>query len=207
MIAAPFKRILAATGNPHKLEEIRQILAGTGIEVVSPAEVGWSAEVEEDGATLEANALKKARAGTAAGGIATMADDTGLFVDALDGAPGVLSARYAGPEEDPAANCAKLLAALDGMPRDRRGAAFRCVIALVSPGGPERVFEGSVRGHITTEKRGTAGFGYDPLFEAEDTGRTFAEMSAEEKHGLSHRGRALAALRGYLAGTAEKERS
>jgi len=202
---AGFARILAATGNPHKLEEIRQILAGTGIAVVSTAEVGWDAEVEEDGATLEANALKKARAGAAAAGFPALADDTGLFVDALDGAPGVLSARYAGPEGDAAANCVKLLAALDGVPPRRRGAAFRCVIALVSPEGPERVFTGSVRGRITTAKRGTAGFGYDPLFEAEETGRTFAEMSAEEKHGLSHRGRALAALRDYLAGSAEKE--
>lgn len=207
MIAAPFTRILAATGNPHKLGEIRQILAGTGIAVVGPAEIGWTAGVEEDGETLEANALKKARAGAEAAGIPALADDTGLFVDALDGAPGVRSARYAGPEGDAAANCAKLLAALKDAPRERRGAAFRCVVALVSPGGPERVFEGSVRGHITTVKRGTAGFGYDPLFEAEETGRTFAEMSAEEKHGLSHRGRALAALREYLAGTAEKERS
>ena len=199
-------RILAATGNRHKLEEIRQILAGTGIEVVSPSEVGWPAEVEEDGETLEANALKKARAGAKAGGLPTLADDTGLFVDALGGLPGVRSARYAGPEGDSAANCVKLLAALEGVPRERRGAAFRCAIALVHPGGAERVFEGSVRGHITTGKRGTGGFGYDPLFEADETGRTFAEMSAEEKHGLSHRGRALAALRGYLAGSAEKER-
>ena len=193
------ERILVATGNPGKLEEFRDLLAPAGVLVVSPREAGWAADVPEDGDTLEANALTKARAAVAATGLAALADDTGLYVEALDGAPGVRSARYAGEAQDPAANCAKLLAALEGVSPERRGAAFRCVVALATPEGEERLFEGEVRGRITTAKRGVSGFGYDPLFEAEDRGRTFAEMEAEEKHGLSHRGRALRALLRFLA--------
>ncbi len=199
------RRLLVATGNPGKLDEIRELLDPAGVEVVSPAQAGWAAEVVEDGDTLAANALKKAREAFGATGMACLADDTGLFVDALDGAPGVASARYAGPAQDPAANCAKLLSALDGVPPGERGAAFRCVIALVGPAGEEHLFEGAVRGRITTAGRGGGGFGYDPLFEIEGAGRTFAEMPAEEKHGWSHRGRALEAVRAFLAGLPEKD--
>lgn len=191
-------RLLVATGNPGKLEEIREILAPLGVDLVAPAQAGWDAVVEEDGATLEANALKKARAGVAASGIATLADDSGLFVDALDGAPGVHSARYAGSEQDAAANCVKLLRALRDMPPPRRGAAFRCVLAWVEPAGTERVVEGICRGHIIDAPRGTGGFGYDPLFVPQDHDVTFAQMPGERKHGLSHRGRALRALATWL---------
>ncbi len=196
-------RLLAATGNPGKLAEIRELLAPARVEVVSPAEAGWNEDVVEDGGTLEANALKKARAAVAATGLVAVADDTGLFVEALGGEPGVRSARYAGEAQDPAANCAKLLAALAGVSPAGRGAAFRCVVALVAPmagGMEEHLFEGSVQGRITGRKRGASGFGYDPLFEPLGAGRTFAEMQSAEKHGLSHRGRALGSLRAYLAG-------
>ena len=196
--------MLAGTGNPHKLGEIREILGPLGVEVVAPGDVGWTPDVPEVGETLAENALAKARAAAAASGMAALADDTGLFVDALGGAPGVRSARYAGPSQDAAANCAKLLAALREVPGPERGAAFRCVVALVTPEGGERLFEGTVRGRIVEAARGESGFGYDPLFEAEETGRTFAEMTAREKHRISHRGRALRALAGYLAGLSGK---
>lgn len=195
------REILVATGNPGKLSEIQTLIEPTGIRVVSPAGVGWDPRVPEDGDTLEANALAKARAGCAATGLATLADDSGLFVDALDGAPGVYSARYAGPAEDPAANCAKLLHALSGVPVEARGATFRCVIALVLPDGPEHLFHGACPGRIATAPRGAGGFGYDPLFEVVGTEATFAEMPGGQKHGFSHRGQALAALREFLVGT------
>ena len=206
------RRLLLASGNPGKLEEVRWLLEPVGVAVVSPREVGWPAEVEEDGLTLEANAAKKARAGFQATGLATLADDTGLFVDALAGVPGVHSARYAGPEADPAANCAKLLRELSGVSGDQRGAEFRCVLALV-PGaipwegggpGPESVTEpirlvsGVCRGRIRNDLRGEAGFGYDPLFQPEGSRLTFAEMPAAKKNAISHRGRALAALLQFL---------
>lgn len=191
-------RLLVGTGNPDKLAEIREILAPLGVDVVTPSQVGWVPDVAEDGDTLAANALAKARAAVAASGIPALADDTGLFVDALHGEPGVRSARYAGDAQDPAANCAKLLGELRGVAPEARGAAFRCVVALVSPEGEEHLFEGSVRGRIALVGRGTSGFGYDPLFEVEGDGRTFAEMTAEEKHRISHRGRALEALGAFL---------
>jgi len=191
---------LAATSNPGKLREIREILEPLGIEVVSAAEAGWTEEVEEDGATLAANAIKKAEAGARGTGLAALADDTGLFVEALDGAPGVWSARYGGPACDAAANRARLLRELEGVPSERRGAAFRCVVVLAMAGREPLTFEGECRGRIVETARGRSGFGYDSLFEVESTGQTFAEMTAGEKHRVSHRGRALARLRGFLAG-------
>ena len=195
----PGPRYLAATGNPHKLAELEEILTAAGIALVAPAAVGWDAAVEEDAPTLEGNARKKAEAGLAASGLPTLADDTGLFVDALDGAPGVWSARYAGEAQDAAANCAKLLRALDGVPAAGRTAAFRCVIALADPEDGVLTFEGIVRGRILDAPRGEGGFGYDPLFVPDGETRSFAEMPAGEKHGISHRGRALARLREYVA--------
>lgn len=200
-------RLLLATGNPGKLAEMRTLLAPLGVHVVAPAEVGWPAQVPEDGETLEANALTKARAACRETGLAAVADDSGLFVDALGGAPGVRSARYAGPAQDPAANCAKLLEALAGVPAADRGAEFRCVVALVAPDGAETVFDGRCRGWIALAPRGEGGFGYDPLFLAEGEERTFAELPAVEKHRRSHRGRALAALRAYLTAGGEEESS
>lgn len=198
------RRLVAATGNAGKLREFREILHPGGFTVVSAAEAGWTGDVVEDGDTLEANAVKKAREVARGTGLPALADDTGLFVDALGGAPGVRSARYAGPGQDPAANCDRLLRELSGVPAERRGAAFRCVIALAGPDGEVLTFEGEVRGRIAGEKRGTSGFGYDPLFEIEDLGLTFAELDAEAKHRISHRGRALARLRAHLGESTEK---
>ncbi len=198
-------RLLVATGNEGKLAEMRELLAATGIRVVAPREAGWNPDVPETGDTLEANALAKALAGAAATGLPTLADDTGLFVDALDGSPGVYSARYAGPAQDPAANCAKLLSDLSAVPADRRGAAFRCVVALATPEGGTRLFTGEARGRIGRAPRGDSGFGYDPLFVCAETGRTFAEMSSVEKHRVSHRGRALAAVRDFLDALPDEE--
>jgi XTP/dITP diphosphohydrolase len=186
-------RLVLATANEHKVSEIRQLLGDR--YQIAPRPPGL-AETIEDGATLEANALKKAREVSAFAGALAVADDTGLFVEALDGRPGVRSARYAGPDSDDEANVDKLLGEL-GASGDQadRGAAFRTVMAAVWPDGTELVVEGSVVGHITAERRGTAGFGYDPVFvPSEGDGRTFAEMAAEEKNRISHRGRAVAAL-------------
>ena len=197
---APLTRVLLASRNRGKEAEIRSLLEGLPIRVLGPEEAGWVDAVIEDGATLEANALKKARAAFRATGIPALADDTGLFVDALGGEPGVRSARYAGNAQDPVANCAKLLRALDGVPAEERGAEFRAVLALVGE-DLERHFQGVCRGRISLAPRGTHGFGYDPVFEVTETGRTFAEMTAEEKNRVSHRGRGLALFRQFLETT------
>lgn len=198
-------RVLVATSNPNKIKELHDMLGPAGIQVTAPEAVGWDEAVEEDGETLAENALKKARAGARATGMPTLADDSGLFVDALGGGPGVLSARYAGPEQDASANCDKLLDALREVPEEARGAEFRCAIALVEPGGAERVFEGVCRGRIAFQRHGTAGFGYDPLFRPQGSPNTFAEMPAGEKHGQSHRGRALRALLEFLTAATDKD--
>jgi XTP/dITP diphosphohydrolase len=190
--------LLLATRNPGKLRELRELLAPLGVRVMSPEEARWLEDVVEDGDTLEANALKKARTAWKAAGMAAVADDSGLFVDSLGGAPGVRSARYAGEAQDPAANCAKLLDSLAGVPLGARGAEFRCAVALVGE-GVDRVFTGSVRGRIAVVPRGEGGFGYDPVFEVPDLGMTFAEIPPGEKNRRSHRGKALASLRAYLA--------
>ena len=192
------QKLVAATGNPGKLREFRELLAGSGVEIVSAADAGWTGEVVEDGDTLRENAGKKAREIAAATGMTALADDTGLFVDALDGAPGVHSARYAGPECDAAANCARLLQDLESVPDEARTAAFRCVIALVTPGEEPVFLEGECRGRIVAASRGDGGFGYDSLFAAQGSDFTFAEMGPDEKNRLSHRGKALARLAEYL---------
>lgn len=182
-------KLLIATRNPHKLEEILSILGHPDLELLSCADVPNTPEVEEDGSTLEANAIKKAVVLALATGMWTLADDTGLEVEALDGAPGVLSARYAGAEGDPEANCARLLRELTDIAN--RNARFRCVIALSSPAGIAQYVEGICRGAITDEKRGAHGFGYDPIFIPEGADETFAELTPEAKHAVSHRGLAL----------------
>ncbi len=183
-------RLVLATANPDKAAEVMSLLPA-GVEVLPrPADVG---DVEETAPTLEGNALLKARALAAATGEAAVADDTGLEVHALGGAPGVRAARYAGEGVTYADNVAKLLAELDGV-ADRR-ARFRTVAAVFFPDGREVVAEGAVTGTIAPTPRGTGGFGYDPVFVPDEgDGRTFAEMTAEEKHALSHRGRAFRAL-------------
>ncbi len=193
--ATPPLRLVLASANPDKSAEIASILRGVEL-VPRPAGVP---DVDETGATLEENARLKARALVEATGEAALADDTGLEVEALGGAPGVRSARYAGPAATYADNVAKLLAALEGI-EDRR-ARFRTVAVACFPDGGEVVAEGRVDGEIAATPKGNGGFGYDPLFAPEGGGgRTFAEMSLEEKNAISHRGKAFRALAAQLAG-------
>lgn len=187
--------IVFATNNAHKLDEIRRITEGR-FRILSLREIGCNEELPETADTLEGNALMKARYVKTHYGYDCFADDTGLMVDALDGAPGVYSARYAGPGHDSAANMALLLRNLSGI--DRRSARFVTVIALII-GGQELTFEGRVEGEILTEAHGTAGFGYDPIFKPLESPVSFAEMSAEAKNAISHRGRATAKLMEYLS--------
>jgi XTP/dITP diphosphohydrolase len=192
-------RVVVATGNEHKLREIEAILAGLDVQLVSMRAFDL-AEPVEDGETFEANALIKARACAAATGLPALADDSGLEVDALDGAPGVRSARYAGEPGDDQANNRKLLAALADLPAERRTGRFVCAAAIVLPDGRDQVVRGTMEGYVVTEPRGGAGFGYDPLFvsDAAGDGRTNAELSAQEKDTISHRGAAFRALRAHV---------
>jgi XTP/dITP diphosphohydrolase len=188
-------RVVLATRNAHKVAELGQILGGLGLalELVGLDAYPEAPEVAETGATFAANALLKAEAVAAATGQPAVADDSGLCVDALNGMPGIYSARWAGGGGD-AANLDLVLAQIADVPDERRGAAFRCAAALVVPGHPGQVVEGEVRGHLLRARRGTNGFGYDPIFVPDGESRTTAEMSAEEKNALSHRGRAFRAL-------------
>lgn len=181
-------KIAIATNNRNKLKEIRAVLGGFFDEMLSLDDLGIDVEIEETGTTLTENALIKARTIRDMTGLASLADDSGLMCDALDGAPGVYSARYAGEEHDDAKNNALLLKNIAG--KDRT-AHFCSVIALCLPDGREYTAEGRVDGVITEEARGNGGFGYDPLFFSPELGKTFAEASAEEKNSVSHRGRAL----------------
>ena len=191
----PSLTLVLATRNPGKVAEMRALLADLPVVLRSAAEIDGAPEVEEDAPTLEGNALKKARALHAHTGLPALADDTGLEVDALGGAPGVHSARYAGPAAADATNRARLLRELGGTAD--RTARFRTVIAFVEEGGV-RTFEGTCEGHILHEERGTGGFGYDALFVPEDYDRTFAELPPDAKNAISHRGRALRAFTHYL---------
>ena len=185
-------KVLVATSNAGKIREIREILGGASLSIVTPAEVGVSCEVVEDGQTFEENALKKARAWVQAAGLPALADDSGLCVEALGGEPGVHSARWAGPQATDADNCRLLLKRLHGVAK--RSARFVCVMALVLPDGRELVASGTCHGHITEQPRGENGFGYDPVFLDPVTGRTFAQLSPQEKNARSHRRQALKAL-------------
>lgn len=192
-------KIVFATNNSHKLEEIRQIL-GAGIEVLSLADIGCHDDIPETAPTLEGNAVMKARYVYDRYGTPCFADDTGLEVDALDGAPGVYSARYAGGKgHDSEANMSKLLHEMEGM-QDRH-ARFRTVIALIErkDGLPvQHTFEGRIEGTISQERKGSSGFGYDPIFVPEGYERSFAELGSDIKNGISHRARAVARLAEYL---------
>lgn len=183
-------KIVFATNNAHKLAEVRAVL-GEGYELVTLREVGITEDIPETGATLDENASLKARYVYERTGLDCFADDTGLEVEALDGAPGVHSARYATDGHDYKANNLKLLAELHDA--DNRRARFRTVISLIRDGVEQQV-EGIVEGRIATEESGSEGFGYDPLFVPNGYDKTFAEMTAEEKNAISHRGRAVAAL-------------
>lgn len=188
------REIVFATNNSHKLEEVRRI-AGHNFNILSLADIGCHDDIPETAPTLEGNSLLKARWVKDRYGKDCFADDTGLMVDALDGAPGVYSARYAGPGCTPADNVALLLRQMEG--KTDRKASFRTVITLITgPGGDEQVQQvcGEVKGTIARTCDGTGGFGYDPVFVPDETGITFASMSADAKNAISHRGRAVAKL-------------
>lgn len=195
------RRVVLATRNAHKLEEMRRILdeAGLDIDLVGTEAFPDLPDVEETGTTFAANALLKARAVAAFCGLPAVADDSGICVDALNGMPGILSARWSGTHGDDRANLDLLLAQLDHVPASRRTASFHCAAAVALPDGDERVVEGVLDGTVVSEPRGTHGFGYDPIFVPLGESRTTAEMSPSEKDAISHRARALAALAPVLA--------
>jgi len=190
-------KLLLATRNAKKLGELRRILDAEGvtvIEVLGLADVDEFPEAPETAPDFEGNAVAKARDAVAATGLPAIADDSGIAVDALNGMPGVLSARWSGRHGDDDANLDLVLGQLADVPDERRGAAFVCAAALVLPDGTETVVRGEWRGSLIRERRGTNGFGYDPIFLPEGESRTSAQMDPSEKDALSHRGRALRAL-------------
>lgn len=189
------KTIFLASGNPHKIEELKQMIEPLGIELKSTLDFPDAHEVVEDQPDLEGNALKKARYWFNETGIPSLADDTGLEVDALNGAPGVYSARYAGENVTYDDNVEKLLREMDG--ESDRKARFRTVIAFLD-GSDEHLFEGVCEGEITTQRKGEKGFGYDPVFQPLGYDQTFAELSSEEKNKISHRGLAFQKILVYL---------
>ena len=194
-------RLVLATGNQGKLAELARILAAGRVDVnlVGLGEFPDAPEVRETGATFAENALLKARAMAEFTGLPTVAEDSGLCADALNGMPGVLSARWSGKHGDEAANNELVLAQLTDVPDSRRGAHFSCAAALVLPGGREHVSEGAVHGRLIREERGGNGFGYDPIFVPDSSELTTAEMSPEAKDKISHRGRALRGLAPVIA--------
>ena len=194
-------KLLLATRNAGKLAELRRLLeaAVPGVAVVGLRDVAEYPEAPETGATFAENALLKAREAVRYTGLPAVADDSGLTVDALNGMPGVLSARWSGRHGDDDANTALLLGQIADVPDERRGAAFVCAAALVTPDGTERVLERQWRGSVVRAKRGTNGFGYDPVFVPEGLEVTSAELAPEEKDARSHRGQAFAALVPVLA--------
>lgn len=190
--------VVVASGNVGKLREIEAILGDLNIKFIPQSQLGVS-EAEESGATFAENALLKATHAVAATGLAAIADDSGLIVDALGGRPGVLSARYAGPSASDAENVDKLLRELEGVEAARRGAAFHCAVCLLTPDGNAPVTaSGEWRGRILTERQGDGGFGYDPVFLDIGSGRSAAQMSSAEKNERSHRGKALRKLAARL---------
>lgn len=184
-----FDRLVVASKNPDKITEIEAVLTEMGVIDAVVRDLEWP-DVEETGSTLEENALLKARTVCEVTGLPALADDTGLEVAALDGAPGVYSARFSGPDATYESNVVKLLEELDGA--SDRNARFRTVVAVVAPDGREWTTEGVLDGVIATERRGSGGFGYDPVFDVD--GRTLAELGSDEKNAISHRGRAVRAM-------------
>lgn len=203
------RRLLVATRSAHKLRELRELLDLHATDLVSLDDLGIEGDPEENRATFEANAAIKARHGLRRSGLPTLADDSGIEVDALDGAPGVRTRRYAGEQATDADNNRKLLRALRGLPPERRGARYVCALALALPehvgphGGIALITtRGTCRGRIATAPRGSAGFGYDPIFEPAPEppgGRTFGQWTAQEKHAISHRARAARRMAVRLA--------
>ena len=197
-------RLVIATGNPDKLREIAAILAD--VETVGLVEFPDAPSVEETGDTLEANALLKAQSAAEHTGLPSAADDSGLFVDALGGAPGARAARYSGPGATYRSNNEKLLAELENVPAEKRAARFACAVALAAPGRAPLFFRGELPGRIIETPRGQNGFGYDPLFEPENMKTTLAEMSAEAKNAISHRSVAFRRLAEFLRASTEGSR-
>ena len=189
-------KFVLATHNPGKLKEMADILSGLGVEVVSPADVGISVDVEETGTTFVENAMLKAKAICAASGLPAIADDSGLCVDALNGGPGVYSARYGGEELDDRGRYMLLLSSLRGAPT--RAAHFACAVACAFPNGDTLTADGRCDGSIAYAPLGEGGFGYDPVFLLPGTGKTFGQLTQEEKSAVSHRGRALKDFAGKL---------
>ena len=195
---APRRKLLIATNNAGKLREYRFLLAGVSLALVSPAEAGVTLDIEETGKTFEENARLKAQAFASASGLLTLADDSGLEVDALGGEPGVMSARYAGENATDSDRVLYLLSRLKGVPLERRTARFTCVIAIARPDGKIETCAGECPGVIALEPRGKQGFGYDPVFFMPDMGKTLAELPPAVKNRVSHRARAAAKARGIL---------
>jgi XTP/dITP diphosphohydrolase len=194
------KRLLLATNNPGKAAEYRALLEGCGWELVTPRDLGLSLEVEEVGGDYAENARIKAEAFAKASGLVALADDSGIEVDALGGAPGPLSARFGGEGASDEQRVALLLERLKGVPPERRSARFRCLIAVARPAGEVSLFEGQCEGRVAEEPRGEGGFGYDPVFLLPERGLTIAELPPEEKNAVSHRGRAARQARALLEG-------
>lgn len=192
------KHLLVATRNKGKIIEIKALLSGLVDQISSAVDIADFPETVEDGATFEENALKKAREAARFSALPALADDSGLVVDALDGRPGVYSARYAGVGAGDAANNARLVEEIADIPAEQRQAAFVCVLAYVTPEGDERLFSGRVAGEIITAARGNGGFGYDPLFLVDGLERSMAELTLAEKNSLSHRAQAFRKFREYL---------
>lgn len=192
--------IIAASRNPKKIREMLDITKAFGMTIISRDEAGLpTTEIQEDGSTFEENSYKKAFEIMKISGLPTIADDSGLEVDWLDGAPGVYSARFAGEECDDEANNRKLLALLQGVPKEKRGARFVSVITLIFPDGKVLVARGETAGTLLTEERGEGGFGYDPLFVPVGEELTYSELTAEQKNQISHRGKALQKLKELLS--------
>jgi XTP/dITP diphosphohydrolase len=195
-------KLLLATNNPGKAREYKSLLSGVPFELVTPAEVGITTEVAEVGKSFEENAALKATTLAAESQLLTLADDSGLEVDALGGEPGTLSARYAGENASDADRVKYLLAKMQGVPEEKRQARFVCVIAIATPDGKVEFCSGECDGFIALKSKGDRGFGYDPIFYLPELGKTMAELPPEAKNKISHRGRAAAKARVVLEGLA-----
>jgi len=200
------KQIVLATRNQGKIKEVRDILRDLDIEILTLDDFASAPDVVEDGETFFENALKKARAVSELTGKDVIADDSGLEVDILGGKPGVFSSRYSGPDATDESNICKLLEELREVPEEKRGACFRCIIVLYRPQGDYRVFEDKLRGRISLRPEGQNGFGYDPIFYVPEIGMTVAQMSSDMKNRISHRGKAVLALKKYLQLGESRER-
>jgi XTP/dITP diphosphohydrolase len=197
-------RLLIATNNQGKLAEYEALLDGCGWEIVSPADLGLDLSVEETGDDYATNARLKAEAYACASGVLTLADDSGIEIDALDGRPGPFSARYAGPNQTDEEGVELVLSEMNNVPAEDRDARFRCVIVLARPDGAGQIVEGECPGLITNGPRGSNGFGYDPIFYLPELGKTMAELNFDEKNKISHRSRAAKKACGLLKAMARE---